>query len=292
MPLSAACALCAASLLWAGSFVATKIALSGAPPLAVVALRLLLAAGCFAAWFLLSGRRWPQLRGWWGRLAVLSLCGGSLHFGLQTAGLQFTTASNGAVYTVTGPVTIAVLGVVFLGERPTLLKSAGIVVAMVGVLLVMGADTQRGFSLSAAPWGDLLVLASIVLWGVFTVVGKAAVDRLGALVVTAAMTGLAALTMVPIGAAELAILGVSPVDVPPSAWAAIGFLGAGCSFGATLLYLSALTRSEAQKVGVFLYTIPPMTALIAWPLLGEVPGATLVIGAALVLVGVVLTERG
>lgn len=292
MPLSSVLALVAASVLWAGSFVATKIALAGAPPLAVVASRLLLATGCFAAWFAVSGRRWPPLRGWWGRLALLSLCGGSLHFSLQTAGLQFTTASSGAVYTVTGPVTIAVLGVVFLRERPTVMKSSGIVVAMIGVLVVMGADVLCGFSPATAPWGDLLVFASIVLWGVFTVVGKTAVDRLGALVVTAGMTGLAALTMVPVAVAELTVLDASPADIPLSSWAAIGFLGAGCSFGATLLYLAALTRSEAQKVGVFLYIIPPMTALIAWPMLGEVPGARLIVGAALVLVGVVLTERG
>ena len=76
------------------------------------------------------------------------------------------------------------------------------------------------------------------------------------------------------------------------AWAAVGFLGVGCSFLATLLYFAALQRTESQKVGVSLYTIPPMTAVVAVLYLGEALSANLVAGAVLVTAGVALTERG
>ena len=76
------------------------------------------------------------------------------------------------------------------------------------------------------------------------------------------------------------------------AWIAIAFLGVGCSFLATLLYFVALEMSESQKVGVYLYAIPPVTAVVAAFYLGESITLNLMVGAVLVIGGVALTERG
>jgi len=72
----------------------------------------------------------------------------------------------------------------------------------------------------------------------------------------------------------------------------VAFLGITCSFLATLLYFFALERAESQKVGVYLYTIPPMSFLIAGFYLGESIGLNLLIGSLVVLTGVYLTEKG
>jgi drug/metabolite transporter (DMT)-like permease len=48
---------------------------------------------------------------------------------------------------------------------------------------------------------------------------------------------------------------------------------------------------ESQQVGVFLYTIPPMTSILSSYWLGEVIGVSLVAGSILVLTGVWLTEH-
>jgi drug/metabolite transporter (DMT)-like permease len=95
-----------------------------------------------------------------------------------------------------------------------------------------------------------------------------------------------------VGWAELCLRGFSLAQVTAEAWAAIAFLGVTCSFLATLLYFLALARTESQKVGIYLYTIPPMTYVVAALYLGESPGANLLVGSALVLLGVYLTERG
>ena len=86
--------------------------------------------------------------------------------------------------------------------------------------------------------------------------------------------------------------GFSLAAVHDKGWIAIGFLGAGCTFLATLLYFMALERTESQKVGVYLYTIPPMTAVFAALMLGEHITMNLVVGSLLVMAGVILTERG
>jgi drug/metabolite transporter (DMT)-like permease len=161
-----------------------------------------------------------------------------------------------------------------------------------GVLLVMGPETLGALELGAHVKGDLLVLVSIVMWGLVTVFGKPLTEELGALKVTAWMTVIGALWTLPVGWYAQRAAGFSLSSLTLEAWGALLFLGVGCSFLATLLYFAALQRAESQKVGVYLYTIPPMTAVVALLYLGEVPTLHLVSGAALVLSGVALTERG
>ncbi len=291
MPRAARFALLFACLLWAVSFVATKVALETTPPLLVVSLRLVISALCFLP-FLVRGRpgqlESPRILA---RLFGLSLLGTGLHYGLQTVGLQYTTATNASLFAVTGPITILLLSAVVLNERISLQKAFGIVIAVVGVLVVMGRGTLSGFDFGAHAFGDLMVLISIVMWGLFTVYGKRLTDELGAMRVTAMVTVMGAVWMLPVGWFESRSSSFSLVEITAETWIAIAFLGVGCSFLATLLYFSALQRTESQKVGVYMYTIPPMTAAFAALMLGEVITLNLLVGSLLVISGVALTER-
>jgi len=286
-------ALLGACFLWAVSFVATKIALEVVPPLTVVSLRLLIASACFLS-ILATGGRWRAAanRTTLLKLLGLSLFGAGLHYGFQTVGLQTTNASNASVYVATGPITILLLAVVFLGEKLNIRKILGIVIAIAGILVVVGLDTLAAFELRGDLIGDLLVFASIVMWGCFTVFGKRITDKLGALTVTAAVTLIGAVWMTPLGWLEMQRTGFSLTDLTPTAWAAVIYLGAACNFLAVLLYFTALQKTESQKVGVYLYSIPPMTAVAAAMFLGEPITLGLVVGTVLVIAGVALTERG
>jgi drug/metabolite transporter (DMT)-like permease len=286
-------ALLGACFLWAISFVATKIALETAPPLTVVSLRLLIAAVCFLP-VVMTGGRWRKIStgGTLAKLFGLSLFGAGLHYGSQTIGLQTTNASNASVYVATGPITILLLAVFFLGEKLNARKLVGIAIAVAGVLVVMGPETLSGFELRGNLRGDLLVFASIVMWGCFTVFGKKTTDQLGALTVTAAVTLIGATWMAPVGWLEMQRTGFSLAQVTPTAWGAVAYLGVGCNFLAVMLYFTALQHTESQKVGVYLYAIPPMTAVAAAGVLSEPITLGLAVGTVLVIAGVALTERG
>ncbi len=284
-------ALLVACLLWAVSFVATKVALETTPPLLVVSVRLVISALCFLPWLVVGNSRRLEPPRILVQLFGLSLLGTGLHYGIQTIGLQYTTATNASLFAVTGPITILLLSAVVLHERISLQKASGVAMAVVGVLVVMGRGTLSGFNFGAHVYGDLMVLISIVMWGLFTVFGKRLTDQLGAMRVTAMATVMGAVWMVPVGWLESRSKGFSLAEITAEAWIAIAFLGIGCSFLATLLYFSALERTESQKVGVYLYTIPPMTAVFAALMLGEVISANLIAGSLLVISGVALTER-
>lgn len=98
--------------------------------------------------------------------------------------------------------------------------------------------------------------------------------------------------MMPFGWYEVRTSAFSILSTGGEARLAIVFLGITCSFFATLLYFKALERTESQKVGVYLYTIPPMTYIIASFYPGEKIGANLIIGSLFVLAGVYITENG
>lgn len=293
VPFPAKIALFTACFFWAASFIATKQALDVVPPITVVTLRLLISALCFLAWFLYR-REKINFGGakWLGRLFLLSLFGTGLHYGVQTIGLEYTTASNASVYAVTGPISITIIAALFLGEKITLKKALGIGCALLGVLIVIGVETLKEFDLKGHLLGDFLVFISIFMWGIFSVMGKNMTRQMGALRLTAIVTFMGAFYMIPLGLIEIRQTSFSPGSISTEAWAAIAFLGITCSFLATLLYFYALEKTEAQKVGVYLYTIPPMTYLIAWVILKEAIGLNLLIGSLVVFAGVYLTEKG
>ena len=293
VPLPARLALITACFLWAGSFIATKTALDNIPPLTTVTLRLMISSLCFLPWLIIRGKRIPfQGWGWLGRLFLLSIFGTGMHYGIQTVGLQYTTASNASLYAVTAPITIVIIAALFLGEKITWKKALGICCALLGVLLVMGIETLKTFDLKGHLLGDLLVFASIFMWGVFTVMSKDMTRKMGALDMLALATFMGTLYMIPIGIIESHARSFSLASVPFKAWASVAFLGITCSFLATLLYTFALERTESQKVGVYMYTIPPMNYVMAALILNESIGLNLLIGSAVVFAGVYLTEKG
>lgn len=293
MIIRAKLAIITACLFWAASFIATKIALASIPPVTVVSLRLIISALCFIIWMKFKGIRIDLFKNvHLKKLILLSIFGTGLHYGIQTFGLQYTTASKGGVYAVTAPITITIIAAIFLGEKITFRKALGVTIAIFGVFMVMGFDVLLDFELKGNLTGDLLVLASIVMWGIFTVLGKSLTKKMSALQMTALITIFGAVYMLPAGLYEMWQESFSLFSIKADGWSALLFLGVTCSFLATLLYVYALSLSESQKVGVYLYTIPPMTQVIAFIFLNESIGASLIGGSLIVLSGVYLTEKG
>lgn len=281
-----------ACFLWALSFIASKTALESTPPMTVVSLRLLVSAACFLAWAVYAQKNiLAMIRNGGLKLFMLTLSGTVLHYGTQTIGIEYTTASNASLYAVTAPISIALISLIFFGEKLGIGKIIGILTALFGVITVMGLGVIKNFAINSVI-GDSLVFISIVMWGVFTVFGKETSEKMGGAVnMTAAVTITGALAMLPLGAGEIYIKGFSLSNVAPEAWASIFFLGITCSFAATFLYFKALESMNSNEAGTYLYSIPPMTSIIAYFYSNEQITLTFMAGALLVLTGVFITEK-
>ena len=68
----------------------------------------------------------------------------------------------------------------------------------------------------------------------------------------------------------------------------LGLIPTALAFG-TWAY--ALSRMTAGRLGVTTYIVPPLTILMAWPLLGETPPGLALVGGLIALVGVAVARR-
>lgn len=275
-------------LLWGASFVLTKIALAELGPLTIALYRWLVATLAFAAVLPLQGEM-PTLRRALRQdlppFALLGLVGIAAFYAFQNLGLRFTTAVNVGLLINFTPVFIAVLGVFWLGERLGQAAFIGIVLSFAGATLVSlpgsGFSQGRGHLL-----GDGLTLLAALCAAIYTVYGKRIVARYPPTVVTGLAAAFGSLLLVPWAAGEGLAL---PHSV--AVWGAVLTLGLGSSALANLWWWQILQRMDAARAGIFLLVIPVVSTLLAVVLLGETMPLAAAVGAALVLLGVYLTQR-
>ena len=126
-----------AVVFWGTSFVATKTVLLEIKPVTVIVLRLILASTLLTIIALSTKRNFSinlKSHGWIFILAMIA----TFHLWIQVTGLQYTTASNTGWIIGTAPIFMAILGLIFFKEKVTILQLAGILIAMFGLLLLIG----------------------------------------------------------------------------------------------------------------------------------------------------------
>lgn len=159
-----------AIIFWGASFVATKTVLLELKPVTIIILRLLLASVLLTIIALSTKRNFSinlKSHGWILILALVAV----FHLWIQVTGLQFTTASNTGWIIGTAPVFMALLGLLFYKEKITFIQLSGIIIAMFGLLLLIGKGDITNVDLIENK-GDLLVLGSAFTWGVYSMVNK------------------------------------------------------------------------------------------------------------------------
>ncbi len=273
--------------LWGWSFVATKICLEFLTPLQVIAMRYVIGLPVMFAVITFKRRPLKIERGdRWMLLAATAVI--TLHFLIQVAGMQWTSATNtGWLISVT-PLVMVVLSFFFLGERLTLRAVVGVIVATVGVLLLI----SRG-AIGNLDWlksvGDWLVFASAHTWAIFTIMTRDLSRKYPPLSITFLMLVISALVIVPLAliTTDMAALG----GLSSEAIVALLFLGVPVQGLAFWFWQEGVAKLGASRAGIFLYLEPLATTGLAVPYLGESFGLFAAFGGALVLVGVYLAAR-
>ncbi|MGE6760474.1 DMT family transporter [Corallococcus interemptor] len=273
-------------LISAGTYLAAKRAMTELSPFTVVLWRFLVCGVAFVALLVLTpGPKLPP-RHAWPRVVVLGLMGGPVNQTLFFSGLSRSTAAHAALFYALTPLGVYVASLVLGRERASTRTTAGILTALVGVVVLLlgrGLASARG-----TLEGDLLILAAVVAWVVYTTEGKPLATEHGPLRATAWTMTVATLLQLP-----LAPFVLEPEAVWASsamAKASIVYVGLMTSVVAYLLWSYALSKVPASRVAIFSNLQPAVTALVAWLFLDEALHWELALGGALVLVGVRLTQ--
>jgi drug/metabolite transporter (DMT)-like permease len=275
-------ALAALNLVWGGSLPATKIALEGFGPLTLAALRLLIASACFAP-FVLSARstrpRGRELVAVAG-LGVIGFTGTQV---LQALGAGSTTAAAATVLASTGPLWMALLAPLLVGERLAPGVLAGIVLSSIGILLVVAPGA------SAASLGGLVVLLSSGAFALYSVLGKRVGARASPLVVAAVGCAGGALAALPLAGIEVAL---APPEPTATAWAMAAYLSVVVTFAGFAVWLWGVRRVPVAQAGALLFLQPVSGLVLSALVLGESLPGSFLLGAGLVIAGVCVAARG
>ena len=270
-------------LAWASAFVAIRAVGADLSPGALALGRLLVGTAALGLLLAAAGRPWvaPTRREW----ALLAVCGVGW-FGVYNVALnaaeQHLDAGTTAMLVNVGPILIAVLAGLVLGESFPRWLVAGLAVAFAGVLLI-GLATRGA---EADVLGVVLCLVAAVTYAAGVVAQKPVLRRLPPLQVTATACAIGALCCLPWARSLVAELGAAS----PGSVAGLVYLGVVPTALAFSTWAYALARTDAGRLGVTTYLVPPLVVLMGWLLLDEVPPALAVAGGAVCLAGVALSR--
>jgi drug/metabolite transporter (DMT)-like permease len=278
-------------VFWAANFIVVKLALRDFAPLMAVGLRLALAALFMIPIFWWEFRRFEDSaslrRDFWG-LASMGLLGVALNQALFVIGISRTSVMHSAFIVALSPMVVLLVAVLAKQEVLTARRLAGMMVAVAGVAVLHAAPVVDSGPRPTVS-GDLLILASILIFAVFTVSGKALSDRHSPVTLTAFGYIGGAIAMIPVMLRQGAKTSFAAVSL--TGWLCVLYMAVFPSVICYLIYYYALKRLSASRLAAFNYLQPVIATVLAVFALGEHITPSLVAGGAVIFSGVFLTER-
>ncbi|MEP2452079.1 MAG: DMT family transporter [Nitratireductor sp.] len=270
---------------WGLNGVAAKLAGVGYSPVMLTVLRSAIAALCVYGWcrwrgvalFERDGTMWP------GILAGL-LFGGE--FVLLFWGLDYTSVARSALMLNTMPFWVLVGAHFLLGERMSMLKLAGTVLAFGGVVLVFSDKLSAPGP--TAVRGDIMCLIAGALWGATVlVVRKSSLAAASPEKVLLYQLVVSALMAVPL----LAVSGPALREVTALASGAMLFQAIYVVALTYLVWFWLVRRYPAGALASFAFLTPAFGVILGGLLLAEPVSVRIVAALGMIAVGIVLANR-
>lgn len=267
----------AAAILWGFTYVLTTTWLPP-HPLFLAAFRAL-----GGALVLLAIVRCMPPRIWWGRMVVLGTLNAGLFFGLFFVAATRLPGGVAAIFQALTPLAVIFIAWGLLGARPTATKVGSVLLGALGVsLVVLSSHAQLDPLGMAAAIGSMLSIATggVLLnkWG------QPPMPLLG-------FTGWQLL----IAGAELTVVAVLAQDAPAQLDAAnvlgLGLLAVALTAVPFALWFGAIERAGAVAVAPFMLLVPVTAFVLDALVKGVQPSGLQVVGAAVVMGGLMLSQR-
>jgi drug/metabolite transporter (DMT)-like permease len=280
-------------LLWAGNTIVSKYILREASPVLISLVRFQLVGVLFyIPVFLLLWRAGQRLtRREWPLLILLGLVGTTGSQVLFMIGLLTTPATEAGIYQIVTPIFVVLIAWLWIGERLSLTRIAGIGLACVGsvVLITDGGALALG---GGDVLGSLLIMASNAAWAVYTVLSKRLVTRRSPLLVLTAANLTAMVAMWPI-AGLMGVFDELPrvLEWSPTAWLVMVYLVAITGTLSQWLYQWTIRELGPSRVSAALYLKPVFVAALAVAFLAEEPTLVTLLSGLTILAGVWLVNR-
>lgn len=231
-------------------------------------------------------RRAADIRRAWKIMLLLGLLSTGLYNALIYEALRYTSATNTGLLNSSIPVWTVLAGWLIFHEGVTRMQALALAVSFVGVVVIITHGDLAALARLSVNHGDALVLAAMMMWGVYSVCLRrrpAGLSPFAYLWVTG-LIGLFLLTPWTL----LSIAGGADWWLPGSAWAGVAYLVIFHSICATALFNRSVDILGAARASQVVHLVPVFAALLATALLGEPLHLFHLTGFALILGGLAL----
>jgi len=274
--------------LWGTAFLFIKLTLESLPPATLVASRVLIAACVLTVAVRLRGQRLPTSARVWRNYLLMGLVGNALPFTLISWGqIGVDSSTTGILMGVMPLVTLLLAHAFVPGERLTRTSALGFTLGFLGLAVLSGPDALLEIGGEASQlFRQAAILGGAVCYAVNTILARR-LATLDALASSATVMWTATAIMLPI-----ACWNDQPWTLAPSALAiaSVMWLGLGATALATIVYFVLVKRAGPTFLSLMNYMIPVVALLAGVTLLDEPLAPTALIGLALILAGLGISQ--
>jgi drug/metabolite transporter (DMT)-like permease len=274
-------------LVWGSTFFAIRVGVREVPPFLLAAMRFLAAGLILYGWMIARGERPPGRREWMSAFLLAFLIF-VLDYGLLFWAEQRVPSGIAAVMMATIPAFMAMSEIIFLRtQRLTLRLALALLIGLGGVAVLM----SRSLNLGGAPIdraGAVALIFASMSWSVASALTRK-LPLPSSKVMSSGAQMLAGGVWLALTAAALGEFRVfHPSTVSREAWLALLYLIVPGSIVGFTAYTWLIHRESPTKVGTYAYVNPVVAVFVGYFLGGETLGLRTILGAAFVLVSVVV----
>lgn len=276
------------AMIWGSSFLSNRAALDGLGVFTTVTIRVTGGAALLWLWVVLRKIRLPRSPARIWQFLLIGFFANALPFSLIVWGQQHISSGLASILNASAAIFgVLIAALVFVDERMTTRKAAGVALGFAGVILAIGAEALGTLDLRAL--GQWAIIGSSLSYGIGAALARKMTKGLPHEVSAAgALTGAAA-WMIPL---MLWREGVPDFDWPVHSWAGVIWLAFACSALAYLLYFRVLELAGMANLSLVGLLIPPFAIVAGALAYDERLGLNQLAGFAVIALGLlILRER-
>ncbi len=279
-----------ATIIWSGNFIVSRGLAADVPPVTLNTVRWCIACAGLLPLTARSAWAWRgHVREHFFYYIMVSIIGISFYNVLVYLAGHYTEALNMSLISSTSPLFVLLYCRVFLKERVSARRMAGIGVTLIGVVYLSVRGDLAHLAALRFQFGDILILFSASLFGAYTFILRFRPAGPGSLDFLAIIISMGTIILLPCSALELTLQGWP--HFTSGNMAALLYVGLGPALAAYILWNEAVSSLGPAKSAMIYYTLPFFCAVGAMLFLGEGISLVHVLGGGLILGGIIVTNR-
>lgn len=281
-------ALVLSMIFWSFSFIWFKIANRSYDPIAIVFIRLCLAA-IFLSGFLWATKKFKPIKKSDRKyFLLLATFEPFFYFLGESFGLTYVSSTVGSVIISTIPVFAVIFVYVIFREKLKLVNYLGVIISFLGVVIFI---TNRSGSIEFNPKGLALMFLAVISATGYNMVLHKLVAKYDPLTIVNTQNIIGALLFLPLFLI-FDLKGLLATGIVIESFGSILLLALFASCGAFILFAYAVKRIGISRANIFSNLIPIFTAVFAFFMVGDRLSLRNGIGMLIVIAGLFLSQAG